>query len=73
MNTLPHKVSAVTVTQPVDATRPRKTRSDKGQPRPSVELKHIRVDPEVWAVAKRIKREGERIVIVNESTVELKR
>lgn len=69
---VPHIVT-VTVKEPVDGTVKRKTRSDKGKERkPSVGLKHIRVDPEVWATAKRIKRDGERLVIVNESTVLLK-
>lgn len=74
MNALPQKVSAVTVSEPVDATVKRKTRSDKGKPRgprQPADLTHVRVDPQVMNAVRRIIREGKytKPTIVDAETV----
>ena len=72
MNTLPHKVSGVTVTDPVDGTRKRKARKSKPRQVQSTELhRDIKVDPSVWRKAKAILAEGryDRIEIIDHETV----
>lgn len=59
--------ATVRVSSPVDGT-PRRRGKDKA-PRTTTTV--LRVDPEVMAVARRIMRPGERLVIVNETTVRL--
>lgn len=67
MKALPHKVSGVTVSTPVDGTVQRRGRGK--QRRPSVGLNHIKVDPRVWAAAKQALRPGEELRIVDADTV----
>ena len=69
MKALPHKVSAVTVSEPVDGTVQRRGRGK--QRRPSVGLNHIKVDPRVWRKAKAILAEGRysRIEVIDSETV----
>lgn len=65
-------IATVTPLKPVDGTkRKRKTRSDKGKVRPSVELNHVVVDPRVLTAAKQAIRPGQRLVIVDAETVRL--
>jgi len=66
------EVATVTVKEAVDGTKKRKTRSDKGKTRPSVELNHhIKVDPRVMEAAKGAMRPGQRLVIVDAECVRL--
>lgn len=65
-------IATVTVLKPVDGTRKRKTRSDKGKARVKAALHtQITVDPRVMAAAKAAMRPGQRLVIVDSETVRL--
>lgn len=63
-----YKTASVTVSEAVDGTKKRKPPTRKGR----LPLdKHIKVMPMVLAVAKRVARPGETVVIVSETCVRL--
>jgi hypothetical protein len=71
MNRLPDKVSAVTVSQPVDGRKNRRPVRKRKAGAPKPKATHITVDPRVMAAAKRARRHGQRLVIVDAETVRL--
>ena len=63
------EVASLTVSETVDGTSRRRGRGPDKRERNQIE--HIVVDPEVMAVAKRIMRPGQRLVIIDATTVRL--
>ena len=69
MNTLPHKVSAVSVSEPIDGTRkrrPRKFTDHRGET-----FRDVIVSPLVLRAAKKARRSGEKLYLIDEHTVRL--
>jgi hypothetical protein len=72
-NKFPEVVSAVSVTEPVDATPKRRPRADKGVTRGKRADTHLHlvVDPQVMQAARQVRRPGEKLVIVSSTEVKL--